>query len=106
MARVAPQEVKILIDFNKIQEFIPLNATIKFHFNDYEPSEEDITINSLEELYDNDFQEYLYFVKEQIEGHINNPNSIQLEYVSLWSNPNWNGEQEIKIQDIWTNENY
>ena len=101
MARVAPQEVKISYDINKVQEFIPFNATIKFHnFNDevIEGGEEDIRIDSLEELLDNDFNEY---IKESIEVDINNTS-----YVSLWSNPHWNYEQEIKIQDIWTNENY
>tara|TARA_R100001509_G_C4780725_1_gene186308 strand:+ start:383 stop:694 length:312 start_codon:yes stop_codon:yes gene_type:complete len=103
MARVAPQEVKISYDINKVQELMPFNAIIKFHyFVDIEPCEEDITIDSLEDL-----DEYLCFVKEQIEGTLNNRDNIyQIEYVSLWNIPNWDSEQEIKIQDIWTNENY
>ncbi len=105
MARIAPQEVKISIDINKVQEFIPFNATIKFHyFDDDECGEEDIQIDSLEELLDNDFHEY---IKEEIEANINNTS-----YVSLWYKPSWDYEQvdyysnEIEIQNIWTNENY
>ena len=93
MARNATEEVKLSYDINKIREFIPCDITIKFHyFNDEECGEEDIQIDSLEELLDNDFNEY---IKEEIEA------SNDTSYVSLWYNPHWNGEQEIKIQDIW-----
>jgi len=97
MARNAPQEIKISYDINKIREFIPCDITIKFHyFNDEECGEEDIHIDSVEELLDNDFNEY---IKEQIEA----PREVGIDtsYVSLWYNPHWNNEQEIKIQDIW-----